>query len=112
MTARPRNEAACQALVEDDALLFVEGLKLRPTGERVLDALLTLDGEPHPVHVVGQTAAELAAHTGLSRHVVRARLTELRRLGLVESGRLRRHADLYVHVLTVEGVRRHRQMTR
>lgn len=112
MTSDPRNEAEHRAHFENDSLLFVEGLKLRPTGEQVLDALLTLDGEPHPVHVVGQTAADLAEHTGLSTHVVRARLADLRRLGLVESGRLRRHADLHVHVLTIEGVRRHRQMSR
>ncbi|MEM7625886.1 MAG: hypothetical protein AAF333_09670 [Planctomycetota bacterium] len=96
----------------DASVLFVEGLKLRPTGERVLGALADLDGQPHPFHVVGNTAADLAKHTGLSRHVVRARLTDLRRLGLIESGRLRRHADLHVHVLTGEGVRRHRQLTR
>ncbi|MEO0514751.1 MAG: MarR family transcriptional regulator [Planctomycetota bacterium] len=99
-------------IAEDHGVLFVEGLKLRPTGERVLHALAELDGEPHPIHVNGLTAAELSEHTGLSRHVVRARLTDLRRLGLIESGRLRRHADLHVHVLTIEGVRRHRQMMR
>lgn len=109
---RPRKPGTQHTGASELEVLFVEGLKLRPTGERVLVALADLDGEPHPIHVVGNTAADLSDHTGLSRHVVRARLTDLRRLGLIESGRLRRHADLHVHVLTVEGVRRHRQMTR
>ena len=93
-------------------VLYVEGLKLRPTAEKVLKALAELDGEPHPVHIEGMTAMELARHTGLSTHVIRARLTDLRRLGLIASGRLRPKADLHVHVLTVEGVRRHRQSQR
>ncbi|MEM6260756.1 MAG: hypothetical protein AAGI37_21115 [Planctomycetota bacterium] len=90
----------------------MEGLKLRPTGERVLHALAELDGEPHPVHIEGKTASDLAQYTGLSTHVVRARLADLRRLRLIESGRLRPKADVHVHVLTVEGLRRHRQAQR
>ncbi|MEM1353879.1 MAG: hypothetical protein AAGH88_03245 [Planctomycetota bacterium] len=93
-------------------ILYVEGLKLRPTGEKVLQALAELDGEPHPIHIEGKTTSELARHTGLSNHVVRARLTDLRRLGLIASGRLRPMGDLHVHVLTIEGVRRHRQSQR
>ncbi len=92
--------------------LFVEGLKLKPSAERVLAALGDLDGEPHPVHNVGNTAVQLAEHTGLSAHVVRARLTELRRLDLIRSGRLRRQSDLHVHLLTTHGLRRRQQLQR
>lgn len=112
MSHSTRSHAPAPITSGGDGVLYVEGLKLRPTGERVLQALAELDGEPHPVHIEGKTASDLAQHTGLSTHVVRARLTELRRLGLIESGRLRQTADLRVHILTVEGVRRHRQASR
>lgn len=85
-------------------ILFVEGLKMRPSAERVLVTLATRDGRP-AYHPIGNTIEELARHTGLSAHVVRARLCDLRRLGLVESDRFGRNAR-YTHCLTDEGLRR------
>jgi len=93
-------------------VLFVEGLKLRPTGLKVLQTL------PPPVTDAESfqpilTAAQIAGWSGLTPHVVRARLCELRRRGLVVSGR--RWVPLtptwggiyrYGHHLTREGARR------
>lgn len=94
-----------------ETCLFIEGLKMRPTAERVLQALGELDGQPD-FFQAGPTARELAERTGLDPHVVRARLCDLRRLGLAASGpclvsraaaeRRTRHA----HHLTGEGLRR------
>ena len=84
--------------------LFVEGLKMRPSAERVLLALSALDGQP-AYYPRGNTTEELAAYCGLSAHVVRARLCDLRRLGLVQSDRFGRNIR-YTHCLTDEGMRR------
>jgi hypothetical protein len=94
-----------------ETCLYVEGLKMRPTAERVLTALKELDGRPEFIQR-GNTATEIARHTGLSPHVVRARLCELRRLRLADSGAcyISREAGdrrtRYAHHLTVEGARR------
>lgn len=96
--------------------LFVEGLKMRPTAERVL-AAITLSGATPSVFQRGATIESIATASGLSRHVVRARLCDLRRLGLVESDRVRltdRVTDpdrKYAHFLTPEGERRSRAPT-
>ncbi len=84
--------------------LFVEGLRMRPTAERVLVSLSEMDGQP-AFYPVGNTIAELAARSGLTAHVVRARLCDLRRLGLVDSDRFGRNVR-YTHCLTDEGLRR------
>lgn len=94
-----------------EAELFVEGLKMRPTAECVL-AAITHCGATPSVFQKGATIESIAAATGLSCHVVRARLCDLRRLGLVESDRVRitdRATDpnrKYAHFLTPEGERR------
>ncbi len=91
-----------------DPNLFIEGVRMRPSAENVLLALAALDGEPHPFPL-GNTIADLAGWTGLSRHLVRARLCDLRRLGLVESGTFsgcKRVAPRYAHALTTAGARR------
>ncbi|MEM8783467.1 MAG: hypothetical protein AAGE65_11510 [Planctomycetota bacterium] len=88
---------------------------MRPSAERVLAALAELDGLPHPVHATGSGTHELADRCGYSRKVVRARLCDLRRLGLVESAdetrpdRQAPRGGARRHVLTAEGVRRYRQ---
>lgn len=94
-----------------EAELFVEGIRMRPTAERVL-AAITQHGATPSVFQKGASIESIAATTGLSRHVVRARLCDLRRLGLVESD-LVRPSDLpsdrdrvYSHFLTPEGERR------
>jgi hypothetical protein len=93
-----------------DGELFVEGLKMRPTAERVLRAIAQQGGMPS-IFQKGVRVEAIAASTGLSRHVVRARLCDLRRLGLVESDRVRQtvlptdeNRD-YGHFLTREGER-------
>ena len=95
-------------------VLFVEGLKLRPTGVKVLQTRpppMTEAQSFQPVLTIDQ----IAQWSELTRHVVRARLCELRRLGLVVSGR--RWIPLtptwggvvrYGHCLTFEGERRAR----
>lgn len=91
--------------------LFVEGLKMRPTAERVLAAITHCGAKPS-VFQMGATIEAIATASGLSKHVVRARLCDLRRLGLVESDRVRitdRVTDpnrKYAHFLTPEGARR------
>jgi len=94
-----------------EAELFVEGLKMRPTAERVL-AAITHCGATPSVFQMGATIEAIATASGLSRHVVRARLCDLRRFGLVESDRVR-PSDLpserdrvYGHFLTPQGERR------
>lgn len=59
--------------------LFVEGLRMRPTAFRVLNALFVLGRNPTWFQD-GSTIAEIAATANLSEHVVRARLQDLRRL--------------------------------
>ncbi len=92
-------------------VLFVEGLKMRPTAERVLQALAALDGRPD-IFQSGNTATEIAHQCGLTAHVVRARLQDLRRLGLVQSGQCLQSSHpterqtWYAHHLTSEGERR------
>jgi len=94
-----------------DAELFIEGLKMRPTAERVL-AAITHHGATPDVFQKGATIESIATASGLSKHVVRARLCDLRRLGLVESDRVRltdRPTDTnrrYAHFLTPSGLRR------
>ncbi|MBX3353002.1 MAG: hypothetical protein KF684_08695 [Phycisphaeraceae bacterium] len=94
-----------------EAELFVEGLKMRPTAERVL-AAITHQGATPCVFQKGVTIESIATASGLSKHVVRARLCDLRRLGLVESDRVRitdRVTDpnrKYAHFLTPAGARR------
>jgi hypothetical protein len=94
-----------------ETCLFIEGLKMRPTAERVLRALGELEGRPD-FFQTGPTARELAERTGLDPHVVRARLCDLRRLGLAASGQclVSRTAGergvRYAHYPTGEGVRR------
>lgn len=93
--------------------LFVEGLKLRPSAVRVLAALHDLPGgvaRPR-MFQTGGTIAEIVEATGLSAHVVRARLCDLRRLGLVESvdctsDGTPKGPTRYAHYLTVAGVQR------
>lgn len=90
--------------------LFIEGLKMRPTAERVLLALHQLDGQPHPLQA-GNTIPEIARHTGLHPHLIRARLCDLRRLGLVASEPClipggNNREKRYAHYLTLAGVRR------
>jgi DNA-binding MarR family transcriptional regulator len=91
--------------------LYIEGLKMRPSAEKVLHALFRLDGRPD-IFQAGNTVSEIAQYAGLSCHVVRARLQDLRRLGLIESEGCPQHAtcgDLkrrYAHYLTTEGDRR------
>lgn len=81
---------------------------MRPTAERVLCSLASHDGQP-AFDPVGNTTEELATFTSLSAHVVRARLCDLRRLGLVESdwyARCHRGPVRYAHCLTDNGLRR------
>lgn len=94
----------------DGSVLFVEGLKMRPTAFRVLQALHDLGALPGMTQA-GCSGQALASSSGVPLHGVRARLQDLRRLGLVESGMFpvvapcgsQRH---YGHCLTCEGVRR------
>ena len=94
--------------------LFVEGLKMRSTAERVLRALADLGGRPQ-MFQTGNTTDEIARHTGLDEKVVRARLIDLRRLGLVVSENCllsnlpTERVMRYAHHLTVEGERRARR---
>lgn len=91
--------------------LFVEGLKMRPGAETVLAALAAMDGLPD-VFQTGNTIGEIAERTGLTAHVIRARLQDLRRLGLVESDHVRLTPAAnetrlrYAHHLTVAGAAR------
>jgi hypothetical protein len=81
---------------------------MRPTAERVLCALHEKDGEP-AYWTIGATVEELIELTEMTGHVVRARLCELRRIGLVESDPIKRSdrkAPRCVHRLTMEGYRR------
>lgn len=83
---------------------------MRPTAELVLQALYNLGGKPNVLQT-GNTIEEIAKQTGLSRHVVRARLCDLRRLALVESDQCLipdgdNHDKRYAHYLTVAGLRR------
>jgi hypothetical protein len=100
------------------AVLFVEAVRMRPTAEAVLNAFYQLAEAPTS-HLHGQTSADLAQHAGLTPHVVRARLCDLRRLGLVASAPLYpwhpRHlwsprpltrSRHRLHALTPEGWRR------
>lgn len=94
----------------DGSVLFVEGLKMRPTAFRVLQALHELGALPGMTQA-GCSGHELAATSGVPLHGVRARLQDLRRLGLVESGEFpvvvpRGTQRQYSHCLTCEGVRR------
>jgi len=103
-----------RASLDHHPVLFVEGLKLRPTGVKVLKTLpppMTQAQSFQPVMTIDQ----IAQWSGLTPHVVRARLCELRRRGLVTSGR--RWIPLtatwggvvrYGHCLTFEGERRAR----
>ncbi|MEM9419142.1 MAG: hypothetical protein AAGA25_08865 [Planctomycetota bacterium] len=70
--------------VEDSVCLWVEGVKLSPSAEKVLTALVAVDNDVEGSRV-DATAPLLAAATGLTAHVVRARLCDLRRLGLAHS---------------------------
>jgi len=70
--------------VEDSACLWVEGVKLRPSAEKILTALINVDNDSE-AHRVDPTTPLLAQATGLKAHVVRARLCDLRRLGLAHS---------------------------
>lgn len=67
--------------------LFVEVLKMRPSAERVIAALVCAEAMPM-YHQTGLSIAEIAVKSGLKPHVVRARLQDLRRLGLVESAKV------------------------
>lgn len=94
-----------------ESCLFVEGLKMRPGAEKVLLALAAMDGLPE-VFQTGNTIGEIAGRTGLTAHVIRARLQDLRRLGLVESDHVRLSPAAnerrlrYGHYLTVAGAAR------
>lgn len=89
--------------------LFIEGLKLRPTGIRVLRVLPPPMSERQSFQ---QTLdiAQIAAWSGLTPHVVRARLHELRKAGLIRSAAhptsITNTTTRYGHHLTPEGVRR------
>lgn len=91
--------------------LFVEGVKMRPTAEKTLAAIAAAAGPPD-YHQPGAATAVIAAVCGHSEHVVRARLCDLHRLGLVESGKCRMSAvpsdptRHYGHSLRPEGARR------
>lgn len=90
--------------VEDSACLWVEAVKLRPSAEKVLSALVDAEDKPESSWL-DVTAPAIARATGLSAHVVRARLCDLRRLGLAHSyysKRIRRS----VHCVTDYGYRR------
>ena len=97
--------------IDQHPVLFVEGLKLRPTGLRVLRTLPPPMTEAQSFQPV-MTTCQIAAWSGLTAHVVRARLCELRRRGLIVSGR--QWSPLgppsggveYGHRLSDEGVRR------
>ncbi|MEM6504053.1 MAG: hypothetical protein AAF711_01155 [Planctomycetota bacterium] len=93
--------------------LFVEGLKLRPSQVKVLDAIAALGGEPAMIQQ-GVSVASIAELAKLTQHTIRARLHELRRLGLIESGLCpdlvrRGEPQAYGHFLTSAGLRRLRQ---
>ena len=91
--------------IEDSACLWVEAVKLRPSAEKVLRALVAAEDNPESQRL-DVTAPAIAQATELSAHVVRARLCDLRRLGLAHSyysKRLRRA----VHGVTDYGYRRH-----
>lgn len=88
--------------------LYIEGLKMRPTAERVLKALYEKDGEP-TCWTIGATVEALIELTEMNGHAVRARLCDLRRIGLIESDPIKRadrKAPRCVHRLTTEGYRR------
>lgn len=91
--------------------LFVEGVRMRPTAEKALAAIAAISGQPGYFQP-GVATAVIAAVCGHSEHVVRARLCDLRRLGLVESCKCRMNdepSDLsrhYGHMLTSKGARR------
>jgi len=92
-----------------DPHLFVEGVKLKPTALRILRVLDEFGA--WQTSTFGCTTADLATVTRQKRQVVRARLVELRRLGLIDSGQyrdcVRRGPQrLYAHALTAEGIRR------
>ncbi|MGD9691406.1 MAG: hypothetical protein AB7G17_01030 [Phycisphaerales bacterium] len=89
--------------------LFIEGLKLRPTGVRVLRVLPPPLDDRHNFQQT-LTTAQVAAWSGLTPHVVRARLHELRKHGLIRSAAhptsITDAAARYGHYLTPEGYRR------
>lgn len=94
--------------------VLVEGLKLRPTGVKVLQTLPPPMSQAQSFQPI-LTTGQISGWSGLTPHVVRARLCELRKRGLVVSGR--RWVPLaatwggiyrYGHNLTPEGVRRAR----
>lgn len=89
---------------EDSTCLWVEAIKLRPTAERVLDALAVAENNPDGSRL-DSTAKALAVATKLSPHVIRARLCDLRRLGLAHSYFSKRHRRS-IHGLTTYGHRR------
>lgn len=95
--------------------LFTEGVRLSPGREDVLLALDYLDAVPNEPQE-GRTTAEVAAQSGITPHVVRARLVDLRAAGFVRSGDCPRYfgrplfgADVrHAHYLTPDGHRRSR----
>ena len=90
--------------------LYIEAVKLRPTALAVLEAIASLE-DPSQGGDTLISIERLAGESRLSPHVVRARLCELRRLGLVDSlkaKRLRSGADRCrrTHAITTLGRRR------
>lgn len=90
--------------------LFSEGLHLSPGQESVLVALDYLGAVPSDPQN-GRPTIDIARQAGMTPHVARARLVELRQAGLVGSGDCPQHdgqplADAethHAHFLTIEG---------
>lgn len=97
-----------------EPVLFVEGIKLSPSATKVMVAIAEIEGSPH-VYPDGVTIAQLHEATGYSKHVIRARLNDLRNKGFVVSDQYANGplasspCHRYAHTLTEIGWRRARQ---
>ncbi len=104
-----------RAAAPNQPTLFTEGVRLSPGQESVLVALDYLDAVPADPQD-GRETAEVAHQAGITPHIVRARLVELRQAGFVASGDCPQHngvplADAetrYAHFLTPAGYLRSR----
>lgn len=104
-----------RAAAPDHPTLFTEGVHLSPGQEGVLVALDYLDAVPADPQD-GCETADIARQAGITPHVTRARLVELRQAGFVASGDCPQHdgvplADTetrHAHFLTSDGYLRSR----
>lgn len=81
--AKPAVPMVARAANADPVTSFIAAEQVEKSGKANLQRQIVLAWvRQHP----GQTAAEIAHHTGLERHVPSRRLPELREAGLVSNG--------------------------